>query len=453
MKTMSGQDNSWTWKGSFVLFFAILMILVILLQDKTLSFAGHSEIREDVPVLNPNLNPNGESGHRHEMKRDNEREQKKKKKEDSGGALPKGSSSAGVTNKIPSGSDTTGKSGASENSNSDTTEEAAENVIPLAKNIVERDKNTSLCACVKRSSLISPACSNTKFDRKFPILFTGVGRSGTDFIHSELQAMGLRVSHDSNIGYGRIDGSVAWPEAFNAKPFYTHSARTKKAKTRRCKHEWWNFGTRWYGYYHVFHQVRHPLKTIQSRFNMGDIESFEMSSLCNTATRTKRSLSLMDRRLDKTMQHWTLWNSFVEQHAEFRFRIEQLNSPEKHDILATLLRLSGLSKLKLKGVNFTAVEASIDKVKVSTRKNSKHTKKSEERLSWKKLADINPEFTAMTQIQAMRYGYEVPKEELVSFVWDRCDPKSFKVQRCFIEYYEGRWGCALYSDKCEKDGS
>ena len=444
-------------RGAFVVIFATLMVLVMFLQDTFFSFAvespaGEQEDADDGIVAthrgtpNPNLNfsPNEADLNGHE-----EKGQGKTRMNTPGRGRGGLKAMAGAV-KVPGVSVRFAGEERAHGGEVLEKQEANQLVVKTA-GVVARLGNTSLCDCVKRSSLISKECGNTKFDRKFPLLVTGIGRSGTDFIHSELWAMGLRVSHDSNVGYGRIDGSVAWPEAFNNKPFMTHSARTKKAKRKTCKHEWWNFGKRWYGYYHVFHLVRHPLKTIQSRFNLGNIESFEMSSLCNTGTRTNKALKLMDRRLDITMQHWTLWNSFVEQYAVFRFRLEQLNSAEKHGVIQRILHLSKLDKLDVKGVNMTQVEASIDTVKVSAKKNSKHTKKAAEPLTWKKLAEINLEFTAMTQIQAMRYGYDIPKEDLLPFVWDECDPKILKVQRCYIEYYEGRWSCKLFSDACSSD--
>ena len=137
-------------------------------------------------------------------------------------------------------------------------------------NVVDRLANTSYCACVRRSSLVSKACNNSagRFSEVFQILITGVGRSGTDFIHAELWRLGIRMSHD-NHPLSKMVGSVAWPEAFNALPF-----RTQGSHYKRCSHPSWNFHRRRYGYKHVFHLVRDPLHTIQSRYNLGKAGSF-----------------------------------------------------------------------------------------------------------------------------------------------------------------------------------
>ena len=131
--------------------------------------------------------------------------------------------------------------------------------------IVQLAGNTSYCDCVRRSSLVSKECDNPKsrFEGVFQILITGIGRSGTDFIHAELWRLGIRMSHDNHIVF-RMVGSVAWPEAFNALPF-----RTKSGIVKSCLHPRWNFQLKNFGYKHVFHLVRDPLHTIQSRFNLG----------------------------------------------------------------------------------------------------------------------------------------------------------------------------------------
>ena len=135
--------------------------------------------------------------------------------------------------------------------------------------IVDLQPNTSICDCVKRSSLFSPVCKNTHFEGVYPFLVTSTGRSGTDYLHAELRKLGLVVSHDGGVEPGQMVGAVSWPQAFSITPFLTHLKNSNKPKEKYCPHTKGNLGGKSYGFRHVFHLVRHPIKTIQSRFNVG----------------------------------------------------------------------------------------------------------------------------------------------------------------------------------------
>lgn len=135
--------------------------------------------------------------------------------------------------------------------------------------IVDLLPNASVCDCVKRSSLFSPVCKNTHFEGTFQFLVTSTGRSGTDYLHAELKKLGLKVSHDGTVEEGGMVGAVSWPQAFSITPFLTHVKSSDKPRTKVCEHTKGNLGGKSYGFRHVFHLVRHPIKTIQSRFNVG----------------------------------------------------------------------------------------------------------------------------------------------------------------------------------------
>lgn len=134
---------------------------------------------------------------------------------------------------------------------------------------VKRLGNTSYCECMRRSQVASKECDY------FPVvppgdrirfLVTGTGRSGTQYLQTELKALGLKVGHDTS--RGRFQGIVAWPEAFGNRPFLTHDEEGKEIN-KTCLHPSWNYSNKFYLFYHAFHLVRHPLKTIRSRYNMG----------------------------------------------------------------------------------------------------------------------------------------------------------------------------------------
>ena len=176
---------------------------------------------------------------------------------------------------------------------------------------------------------------------------------------------------------------------------------------------------------------------------------FQTQNQCNTGTRLNATLERMGRRLHITLQHWIYWNSFIERHAEFRFQLEELTNREaKHRIFNEIITRSGLNKMKIEGFDMNRVDKLIDQAHVDPHKNSDHTIKPEKPLNWKQLSRLSPYYTAMAQIQAIRYGYKVPANELVADVWDECDKSVMKVQRCFFLYYGGGWKCALYSEAC-----
>lgn len=319
--------------------------------------------------------------------------------------------------------------------------------------IVQLLANTSHCDCVRRSSLYSERCNNTQFLHVYPFLVTATGRSGTDYVQAEFNHLGLTLGHDGPV-FKNMDGAVAWPEAFNEKRIFTYAEVDGKTvpEVKQCMHMVGNMGGKSYGFKHVFHLVRDPLRTVQSRFNLGNIHPFRRLNRCNTATTTDFSYSFLQRALHETLQHWVYWHSFIEQHAEFRFRLEDLDGQSRVMIIREILDRVNVKNLQTPVMNVSALYDKINYVRVIANKNSAHTHKAKRRLKWKDLSTLDREMTAMAQIQALRYGYKVKDQELLPEVWDECNKKKLKVQKCFIEYYGGRWNCNLYSEACLKRG-
>ena len=309
--------------------------------------------------------------------------------------------------------------------------------------------NTSKCDCIRRSSLYSEKCNNTKFLGVFPFLVTSTGRSGTDYVQAEFNHLGLTVGHDGPV-FKNMDGAVSWPEAFNEKRILTRAIIDEREveEVKQCMHMVGNMGGKSYGFTHVFHLIRHPLRTIQSRFNLGNIHPFRRLNRCNTATSTDFKLPFLQRALHETLQHWIYWHSFIEQHAEFSFRLEDLDGKPRVMIIREMLNRVKLKNLNTPLLNATALYKKIENVRVIANKNSAHTHKAKRRLKWRDLSALDRDVTAMAQVQALRYGYEVSDEELLPEVWDDCDKNRLKMQKCFIEYFGGRWKCNLYSEAC-----
>lgn len=99
---------------------------------------------------------------------------------------------------------------------------------PLARAIVLGTGlvlHSTRCDVVRRSTLYSPECNHTRPQSgpPRPLLITGMGRSGTSYVTSLLQKIGVQVSHDNVPSYGHyLDsfpvGAVSWAHAFAATP-------------------------------------------------------------------------------------------------------------------------------------------------------------------------------------------------------------------------------------------
>jgi len=185
---------------------------------------------------------------------------------------------------------------------------------------------------------------------------------------------------------------------------------------------------------HVIHLIREPLDAINSRFNNGTRRAsgstFAPTSQCNLALRPNASLSARDQNLQLALQHWVLWNSFVEATAEHHVSLERLDAVAVKDML-TLANLGH-------GTNLTTIRAALRAVSRSARAvNARHTVKARQ-LTWQDLAQIDPEYTALAQATALRHGYPVPPEARRRGL-ARCPQQQCGFTR------QRKWGCSLVS--------
>eukprot|EP00510_Aplanochytrium_minuta_P007559 CAMPEP_0184031180 /NCGR_PEP_ID=MMETSP0955-20130417/2054_1 /TAXON_ID=627963 /ORGANISM="Aplanochytrium sp, Strain PBS07" /LENGTH=338 /DNA_ID=CAMNT_0026316849 /DNA_START=309 /DNA_END=1325 /DNA_ORIENTATION=+ len=305
------------------------------------------------------------------------------------------------------------------------------------ESIVEEDFESFKCQVIRRSHLYSEECGNVgPLSHKRPLLITGTGRSGTDFVHTLLLKLGLALSHD--VRGPAKDGGVSWPEAFNE---------------RLCKHPHWNWRSQEGGgsnkgklvtFDHIFHLVRHPLKQILSRANGGEWVSSENRRVtaCNTvsdigvdSTETK-----LNRAIILTMRHWVLYNSFIEQYAEWRFRLEQLNEDREY-IIDQIFSRAEFTKPN---------EEKTQTAKVSTHKNGGHTKKPKNLdLTWDMLYGLDSEYAEMCQAMALSYGYDMDDTEILPNVQVKCD--NGEVLTSSVDCYfnqDQKWKCVLSRPEC-----
>lgn len=130
------------------------------------------------------------------------------------------------------------------------------------------------------------------------VLVTGCGRSGTGYMCAFLKASGLDVHHEYMGGVG----SVSW----------LMGASVDKAP--------WGPLAKDFHFEHVFHQVRDPLKVIQSFYNVPPLATWEWIGYCLPQVKAT------DPLLTKCAKYWVYWNQMVEKKAEWTFRIEDFDT-------------------------------------------------------------------------------------------------------------------------------
>lgn len=257
--------------------------------------------------------------------------------------------------------------------------------------------DSSHCSLVGRSFLYHPKCNHTDGEPWAPrqMLITGTGRSGTEFVAQILRLAGLDVAHDdrqtmqaASMNVTGAHGAVSWPQAFRAPegmqqcvPSWTWSSTLDEqlslASTWSSQHEH-EHDRRLFK--HLVHLVRTPLEAINSRWNMGEIDTFEPPTACFTNAYIPKCVSdgTLDRcgstdaneTLRATLHHWVLWNTFVEATAQWRVRVEDLNTS------AAFFLLTERANLR-ESLNSTAGQLDTVLARVGTEDNSGHTKKSE----------------------------------------------------------------------------
>ena len=216
-----------------------------------------------------------------------------------------------------------------------------------------------LCTLVAITSSV-PAFCTQKQPKK--LLVTGCGRSGTTYMNVFLRASGWDVNHEWMGG----DGSVSW----------LLGAETDKAP--------WGPLARDFEFEHIFHQVREPLKVIQSFYNSPPLATWLWISHCIP------QVKMSDTKLTKCAKYWIHWNKMVEAKAEWRYRIEDFDVQYKE--MGRRL-----------GVEFDpAILAGVSK-KTNTRGPPART------ITWGILRkELDPPVYRQVRNLAKRYGYEVP---------------------------------------------
>jgi len=241
------------------------------------------------------------------------------------------------------------------------------------------------------------------------VLITGVGRSGTGVLCKVFQEVGLNISHDNDKDCGPYpgsDGAVSWYDAFRGPRQYDT----------------------------VLHLVRDPLSVILSRSSTLLSSPGSIHFLRNTISRggEKFSSQLQVNDTDSVVamatKHWVRRNSFVEAHAEWRERTEDLATDPLalwQFCMASYFgeRCPPPSKWK------AARQKVLSHYTNSVEQRFKHAAKRAQ-YSWDEIAAISNETAAYVRIaqeMGFRYGYE-QQGERVTYTCDFGPDKKWDCQ-------------------------
>jgi hypothetical protein len=142
--------------------------------------------------------------------------------------------------------------------------------------------------------------------KKRKLFVAAAGRSGTQYIARVWKKLGLRIGHE----YVGEDGTASSPFV---SPRVMYPAVPSRAPKGRCIHIGERRGD--FEFEHVFHQVRHPLKVVDSmRWTPTPRNYLDAYGIQYSENPVVRAIRIC----------W-LWNKLCEAQAELRYRIEDID--------------------------------------------------------------------------------------------------------------------------------
>lgn len=201
-------------------------------------------------------------------------------------------------------------------------------------------------------------------------LITGCPRSGTNYITSVLQEIGVDARHET-LGDWEGEVIVAWQIAADVQVkrcLQTPSPRSPNLFRAPIDDV-------------ILHQVRHPLNVIGSCHTLHDSS---WNFICSQIP-----CSMSDSLMLRSMRLWFHWNLLAEARSVFRYQVEKVGF-----VLGQVCQ-----HLSLPIRSFPTTE-----IPESAKKHRDHPA-----LRWGDLEDIDSELTSRIMDMACRYGYGVPK--------------------------------------------
>ena len=239
-----------------------------------------------------------------------------------------------------------------------------------------------------------------------PVLIAGVGRSGTTFICTFLNKLGWDLSHDNNVDCGNTFpgsfGAVSWYHSFA----YRFPRRANGSIRNRAG------GRVPIQAQQVILVVRDPLAVIKSRLARTEqrpvsfnefynyIEGFENHNLSLSSLESESGeYNYITWQAVFMLRHWVHRNSFVSQHAQWYFRIEDMtNDPLTTWMLCLEVQREDCPELR-------AIRKTLGSMDGSINNNGKIEGYDQSEITWwERLAAVDEEYVRIALKMADEYG-------------------------------------------------
>lgn len=282
-------------------------------------------------------------------------------------------------------------------------------------------KKKPTCDIIRRSTLANAEakkCGRNIKGNAYKLLITCSGRSGSTFVAAFLNRIGIHIGHDQETSpWG--NGAVAWPMLFNMDVFDSLNPSGENQHPKQCLYKTTSHNKK---FRTILHLVRHPLKSIRSRWDTGNFKMTQQffgwykSTICNTDLwrnwpekypfRTPKDSTKPDHlSLVATLRHWVLWNTYASSISEKGYQLEHFVDPHyKADIIHDICTRASIEDCPSK--------EKINKSKI-LKTYSTHTKKVFEwDFTWEALFAVDPEYAILAQLMSIRYGYSIKVGDL-----------------------------------------
>lgn len=281
------------------------------------------------------------------------------------------------------------------------------------------------CDILKYTYIYNEACGNVGEGIAKGVLITGLARSGTGFLSHFLKGLGLKVIHDNGDFFSRCRrcekdagkptmrvgheecscqhlNVTAHPFGVDGSASYVHAFRRED-----CEIPVWSYQVKAF-FLNAFLVVRHPLMQIASVSNNGRGMDSNQFSQCLGEWNPDKDCAWncqTNQTLLYSLRNYVGTVSFVEQYADYAFRVEDMHDV---DVLQGICKHSKADDCSASRMEAVAANLTSDNATNAQFSHKLHG------VTWAWLGDVSPEYTAMAQIIALRYGYHIPSDELLA---------------------------------------
>lgn len=261
-----------------------------------------------------------------------------------------------------------------------------------------------------------------------PLLITGVGRSGTTFVCDYLNQLGWNISHDNDCDCGPFPGTFGASSWYHAFKLWRVIGKVHPLRAKQ-----------------VVHLIRDPLATVKSRLarSLAFPVNVDFVHGVASAWEDTRNISLGNDTMfaSFSLRHWVHRNSFVSKHAQWRVKLEDLDSDPVHTWMLCLeVGRDDCSRLEV-------IRPILESMNKSKNSNGKLQNANEDDMNWwRRLADVDEDTVRIALKMASEYGYTleegVEKTFRVPTVKYTCQFRNDEAARSGLELPR-QWGCYL----------